>query len=339
MSDEERSLQEEIRAAFEQSQKEEAEQSDVEVNSGQENQAVEENAEGEKAKLRDDKGRFKVKDEDKPETPETEQEEPVLETEAPNLSKDRAPSSWSPTVREKWSSIPEDVRAEIIRREEASALGVRKLQDELAPVRQLADGLQPYLQEARQAGLDANMYVQRTMAAERALRNPDPAQRFEALLSVADTYGIPLRQYLGGQQPAPQPQVPAEIQRQLEEQRAWMARQEEQTIEREINSFKDGKEFFEDVRSIMGDLIESGRAKGLEDAYEQACWMSPEVRKVLISREKSGGTQDVIRQRQEAAQRVNLKTTSNVNVTPQTDPDADDIESIVRSQFTKSGRM
>jgi hypothetical protein len=334
MSDEELSLQEEVAAAFKETESENAEVHDTGVDS---NEVAKDLPDADKA--RDDKGRFAPKKEEEVETPAV-QEEPEKVT----LTSEKAPSSWSPTVREKWTTLPEDVRSEIIRREEASAVGVRKLQEEMAPVRQLAENLTPFMQEAQQAGLDPHAYVQRTMQAERALRAQDPAQRFEALLSIADTYGIPLRQALGVQQqvPAQQPvqaQLPPQVAQELEAMRGWRAQQEQAAVEQQISQFSTDKEFFEDVRATMGDLIEAGKAKGLEDAYEQACWMSPEVRKVLIQREKAGGTQEAIRQRQEAAQRANLKTTSNVDVSSQTEEESDDIESIIRAQFAKSGRM
>lgn len=286
------------------------------------------------AKQRDDKGRFTSKEEEKAEA-SAEAEEVT----APTLSKERAPSRWSPTIREKWAELPEDVRAEIIRCEEAGASGVRKLQEEMAPVKALVETLTPFMEEARQAGLDAGSYVQRTMAAERELRHADPARRFQAFLGIADTYGIPIRQYLQGQQqpPAQQPAIPPEIQRELQETKQWRQQQEEAAIRNEITTFSNGKEFFEDVRVAMGNLMEAGVAKTLSDAYDQACWMNPEIRKVLQQREKSGSNQEAIRQRQEAAQKVNLKSTSNLDVETKAE-DPDDLDGIIRQQFAKHGR-
>lgn len=297
-----------------------------------------------KTAARDDKGRFAPKSEEKTKVDEETKidEETKLEESTPHLSKDKPPSSWSPTVREKWRDLPEDVRTEIIRREEAGAAGVRKIQEELAPVRHLSESLAAFYDEARQHGVapqDFNRHVSSTMAAERALRNPDPAGRFEALLGIADTYGIPLRQLLqvppqAGQQQPPQPAVPPQVQQELEASRQWREQQLSSKAEETVTQWSKGKEFFEDVRQDMAFLVESGRAADLDTAYDMACGMNAEVRKVLETRR---GSQDQIKQRQEAAEKANLAKSTSV-VEPEVVEDPDDVYSIVRSQMLKSGR-
>jgi hypothetical protein len=44
-------------------------------------------------------------------------------------------------------------------------------------------------------------------------------------------------------------------------------------------------EFFDDVRDMMADLIESGRAATLDESYTAACWANPDTRKILLQRE------------------------------------------------------
>jgi hypothetical protein len=62
--------------------------------------------------------------------------------------------------------------------------------------------------------------------------------------------------------------------------------------------------------------------------------MNAEVRKVLETRR---GSQDQIKQRQEAAEKANLAKSTSV-VEPEVVEDPDDVYSIVRSQMLKSGR-
>jgi hypothetical protein len=47
-------------------------------------------------------------------------------------------------------------------------------------------------------------------------------------------------------------------------------------------------EFLDDVRGLMADLIEAGRANNLEDAYAAAVWAHPDTRKILLQREAAG---------------------------------------------------
>lgn len=263
------------------------------------------------------------------------------------LSDGKAPSSWSPKVREKWAELPEEVRAEIIRREEASVNGVRKLQEEYAPVKQLAQNLDPFIQEARKSGMDAGQYISNVMQAERNLRAPDVESRFQALLNIADQYGIPLRQAINqsaGRELVPaqqQPQLPPEVMQELQEARKWREQSQAQSIEQQINMFKSSAEheFYEDVRDIMADLIEAGRAKDLKDAYDQAVWLNPEVRSVLIDREKGGRQQQQIQQRQAAAAGASVQASGAADV--QVDDDDDDsTEAIVRRAMRGSaGRV
>ena len=62
----------------------------------------------------------------------------------------------------------------------------------------------------------------------------------------------------------------------------------EQEIAHEIDTFKaDPKnEYFEDVRNLMADVMEVSTRNGYElsvaDAYERACLLHPEVRKIIV---------------------------------------------------------
>ena len=67
----------------------------------------------------------------------------------------------------------------------------------------------------------------------------------------------------------------------------------------EVSTFSSDKEFFEDVRSDMANIIEasarSGREITLDEAYNAACYANPEIKSVLDNRQKEkiimGGNQ------------------------------------------------
>lgn len=262
------------------------------------------------------------------------------------LSDGKAPSSWSPKVREKWNELPEEVRAEIIRREEASVNGVRQLQSEFAPIRQFAESIAPFLQEAAQAGQDPASYVRGVLAAERNLRNPDQNARFEALLGIADSYGIPLRQALNqaaGRELLPtapaQPQLPQEVMAELKAAREFRESMQHQTIEQQVNAFKAGKEFYEDVRGTMADLMDAGIATSLDDAYDKACRLHPEVSEVLATRAQAGASAQQQNQRRAAAAGASVAASGAADITVD-DGDDDSIEATVRKAFVgQTGRL
>lgn len=282
---------------------------------------------------------------EKPEEPEVKEPEAAKpEEQEGTWSPEKAPTSWSPKVREQWGKLPEDVRKEIVRREEASVQGVRKLQEEFQPVRQFAERLTPVIQEARALGQDPSQYVINLAVAERNLRSQDPNEKFNALLNIADTYGIPLRQYLGGAQVPAQsaPAIPAAVQQELQAMRQWREQEQAQQLQNQIEEFSKGAEFFEDVRNDMAVLLESGAAKDLKEAYDKAVWINPEVREVMLAREAEGKKKAAANQRRAKASSVSVEGAdkSGVDVDLPSDDD-DSTAAIIREQFkaASSGRV
>lgn len=341
------SLQDELRAAFAEreaeSEKLMTSDTDIDGKAAQEERARDENGrfaskEAEKETKTEEKAPEQKEPEKAPETTEKAPEQQEEKEADPTiLSVAKAPSSWSPKVREQWNTLPEDVRKEIIRREEAAVVGVRRMQEEFAPVRQFTESLAPFLQDAAQNGFDPGQLVRNTLAAERALRSGDINSRFNALLSIADQYGLPLRQALNsaaGQQILPeapqQPQLPPEVARELEESRRWREQQSAQSYEQQISQFAQNKEFFEDVRGTMADMIDSGLATSLEDAYEKATWAHPEVREVLLQRERAGKKNDELKSRQAAAAGASVKASGKADVRVETDDENDSLEATLR---------
>lgn len=256
------------------------------------------------------------------------------------LTEDKAPRGWSPAAREKWTTIPEDLRQEILRREEASAVGVRQLQERYAPMENFVKGIAPILQEAQQHGVQADQYIGQVMGTERILRTADVPTKFQAILAIADQYGVPLRDIINesvGQKvlPAPQQmQIPPQFMQELQEMRQWRNQMETSTTTHQIEAFAKNNEFFGDVHQKMAALVESGAAATLEEAYDQACWSTPAVREVMLSRQAVKG-------RQSAAAGASVKPSSGAGVQVPMDDESEDLEDVVRAQFAKAatGRL
>lgn len=269
--------------------------------------------EAQKPEVKDPEGEKQTAEE--PKKPE----EGTEQAQKPLLASDKAPSGWAPAVREKWATIPEDVRAEIIRREEASALGVRKLQQEVEPMRGFVQQLNPFIQEAAQNGQNPGQYIGQVMASEKALRNPDQNARFEALLQIADSYNIPLREVINASigreviaaRPQQQPQVPDTVARELEANRRWRQQQEEQATLKLIEDFKKDNEFFDDVSPFMANMIQAEPSLSLKEAYERAIWAHAPTREVILSRQKKD---QELKGKQAAAASASAKSSEEVHV-------------------------
>lgn len=291
---------------------------------------------------RDESGRFKAKTTDvevDPEATPAPTPTPTATTteEGTKLpdgtwTQDKAPQSWTPASREKWLTIDPELRAEIVRREEAAVTGVRQLQERYAPMDQLVNSIGPYMNEIVQQGQNPSAYLQATLAAEKELRATDVPSRFQALLKIADNYGIPLRDIINqsvGEQvlgPMTKAQIPQEIANELQEQRLWRQQQEVNAIQSQFNSFaSDPKnEFFNDVRNHMADLIDAGVAKDMPTAYEMAIWANPTTRAVLQGRVGQQQQTSTIVDRQKAAAGASVVHTGEIKTKPSVNEHADE---------------
>lgn len=263
------------------------------------------------------------------------------------LTEDKAPRGWSPAAREKWPTLPDDIRAEILRREEASAVGVRQLQERYVPIENFVRNLDPFIQEAAAHGIQADQYIYGVMNTERVLRTADVPGKFQAILAIADQYGVPLRDLINesvGAKIIPPAQtqqsyVPPEIMQELQAMRQWREEQTTGNIQANIHAFATGKEFFEDVRDHMAVLIETGAATSLEDAYDSACWAVPAVRTVMLQRQGTDKKAEDLKKRQELAGGASLSPNGAIDL-PEDDKD-DDLADTVRRAYaaSASGRV
>lgn len=267
----------------------------------------------------------------------------------PILTQDKPPIGWTPKMRERWGEIPEDVRGEIIRREEASVQGVRQLHEQFEPVRQFAQELGPYIKEALENNTNPGQYIGNVMQAERSLRVGTDQERFAALVDIAEGYGIPLRTILNealGTDVVPQSrraQIPAEVQRELEESRRFRQQIEEARAKAPVEDppefveFAKTHEFFEDVREQMAYAIQTQQARTLEEAYELAIVMNKDVRELLAEREaKNSGLND----KQRAALGAKVKGGSNVAEVKDDEEfdDGDDTAATIRKAMAKQAK-
>lgn len=317
---------------------------------------------------RDETGKFKSKEKDVVATKEEVKEEPETKEEVKEkvevkqeqqplggdpdkqiLSQDKAPSSWTPKARESWAALPENVRQEVLRREEDSVKGIRQLQEQMAPYTQFAGTLEPFIKEALDNRTDPGQYIGNVMQAERSLRSGTAEERFSSLVEIAESYGIPLRKIINdavGQEVIPHPSLapqrqalPAEVQRELDEGRkfreTYQNTQEQDSI-KAIEEFSKDKEFFDDVREDMAALMDMGRATGLQDAYDKACKINPAVWDVITERQAKPPLSD----KQKAAAKLK-GTSSNSAETVNTDfDDDDDTETTIRKAMAQSaGRI
>ncbi|QKK24658.1 hypothetical protein [Rhizobium hidalgonense] len=196
--------------------------------------------------------------------------------EQPAVGGSRVPPGWSAEAKAQFTSLPGEVQAAIAKREQEVDNGFRVLQD--------YRGLEEFTPLIRQAGMTHADVMRRAIDWEKALIR-DPVN---TVLHVAKVAGVNLHALVNGQtgetlqrnaqQIQPQPRsinVEATVEHVLRKR----------DTETQVDAFLSdpANAHAEDVLDDMVALINAGRASSLQDAYDAACWMRPDIRRQLIS--------------------------------------------------------
>ena len=267
-------------------------------------------------KPRDEQGKFKPRDEGIQAGPKS----------GPKAQGERAPASWKPEAREHWAQLPENVRAEVARRETEVA---RTLQ-ETAEARKTAEAvmktIEPYQAFIKAENSNPIQAIDNLMSTAARLRTGTAPELAQLVAGIVNQYGTGrfgnafiemLDSALAGQAPQQDPQQIAieqvlnqrlaPMQNMLTQfQQAQVAQQQQvaQAAASEVQNFLDQAEFGNDVREDMADLLETAQRRGqnmsLQDAYKKACLMNDNVRSVLTQRVRSKGAQQTTQAAQKA---------------------------------------
>lgn len=210
---------------------------------------------------------------------------------APNGAADPSvpPQRVGAATKASWNDLPEAIRKEIWDREERMDRGMARY-----------TGLAEYAAEAEKNGQTLREVMQAYKNAEDNLIS-NPVATLAEFCKMTNTNPLQIAQFLGlpvGQphspamtQSAPQGYQPLPADPRVDELLRWQrdlaqreAAREAAQVNNEVESFlKDTKRFpyAENVRVTMGRLLETGMANSLEDAYQQAIYLDPTVRKLV----------------------------------------------------------
>jgi hypothetical protein len=247
----------------------------------------------------------------------------------------KAPTSWKGEAQAKWDALPPEIKAEVHRREADFHNGLKAYKGKADTFDLLDAEIRPYEAMIRAAGTNAVHAIKDFFNTAYQLKTGTPESKVETLLAIANEYGVDLSLMPDVQEriAAGQPVVPPEYQqlqqqfRQLQEsvqQRELREKHEKEEAERaemesvaqETAAWAAGKEHYEAVKLDMAALLESGRAKDLDDAYNKATWAHPEVRAKLIAQQ-----QEVTR-KQAVERAAAAKKAASTNVTTRGTPPA-----------------
>lgn len=218
----------------------------------------------------------------------------------------KAPIDWTPKEREDWSKIPRHLQDKIKQRETDTA----NLMNETAQARQthgqftqLANTYGAVLSGV--AGNSPMEAVENLFSTVANLRMGNPIQKAQIISDLVSDYGVDIHALdaaLTGTMPAQDSnahlesmieQRMAPMNQFLQSQQQSAASQQQQVVQaaqEEVGQFSQNAEFFQDVRNDMADLVEMASSRGvhmsMDDAYNKACSLNPQIQGVLAERAK-----------------------------------------------------
>ncbi|MGO8115797.1 hypothetical protein GR198_32065 [Rhizobium leguminosarum] len=197
----------------------------------------------------------------------------------------RVPPGWSAEAKAQFATLPGEVQAAITKREQEVDNGFRVLQD--------YKGLEEFTPLIRQAGMTHADVMRRAIDWEKALIH-DPVN---TVVHVARMAGVNLHALVNGQmdhvlqrssqQAGPQPGLqqggpqPRHVNVEATVEHVLRKRDTETQVDAFLSD--PANAHADDVLDDMIALINAGRASSLQDAYDAACWMRPDIRRQLIS--------------------------------------------------------
>ena len=201
------------------------------------------------------------------------QAEPNLEPPPEPPVWERPPASWKKDYHEAWTTADPKLKEYAWKREEEMRAGVQPLLSKAQYADQMQQAIEPYMNNIRGLGIEAPQAVKALMEADNVLRHGSPQQKQAYFAQLAQQYGI----NMGEVQTQPIDPNFYAIQNELAQVRGevlnWKQQQEaaqNQALLQEINQFQTKAEYFEEARPTMIQLLNSGVAQDLDDAYQKA---------------------------------------------------------------------
>ena len=220
---------------------------------------------------------------------------------------ERAPQAWKPEAREHWKSIPEAARREILRTEQSIQQTLRDTVEDRRLAGAIKDTIRPFEHMMKAEGANPVQAIDNLLTTAARLRTGNVQDVANLVTEIVNQFGTgrfgnqfiqALDGALAGKAPQQQvdPYVAQMEQRVRQMEQVFQQQQYQQTqqvemgAQNEVASFMQNAEFGADLRDDMADIIEMAAQRGqtvsLQDAYDRACWASPEIRNILTQRQE-----------------------------------------------------
>ena len=232
----------------------------------------------------------------------------------------KPPVSWPKDKTEAWNTLTPEVRDFILKRESEFEKGFQSKAEKYKPYDALIDELEQRRPQLAAMGIAEPHQHYRALAAVEEAFAKDPAR---TIVELAKRYRVEqhIAQYYGqaGQQ-HPDARV-QQLESTIAELSARERQREEQqqkslvdTLSQEIEAFRNDPKnvHFDTLKADIAQLLQSGIAPNLREAYDKAAYLNPEVRKQIIEAEAKVKAEEAAK----AAAEAKKKASINVRSTP-----------------------
>ena len=197
----------------------------------------------------------------------------------------KPPPGWSPEAKAAWATFPPAVQQAVLKREEEVSSGFKQKSDELRRLQEIDGIVAPRRAYYQRFGFKSDAEAINHLMTLSDSMERDPAS---TIAHLAQHYRVDLARMTGGQPQQPQQQQP-QIQPQQQNIPAVVREQIQLVRAQEIVSeFEQSPpEHYQDVKPLMKQLLEIGQANDMQDAYDKAVWMTPELREKKLEAQKA----------------------------------------------------
>jgi|TARA_R100000084_G_scaffold109328_2_gene75749 hypothetical protein len=264
----------------------------------------------------------------------------------------QAPKNWSEEVRSKFTELPREAQEYMLKRDKEMTADYTRKTQEIAEQRKNFESfdkvIAPMRQQIAASGISEPEYIARLLNADLALRN-NPKM---ALKQLAQGYGIDLSSYDSDSVELETDSQISQLQQQnqailaelnqFKQQNLQSARQQ---TENQINTFSQTKDdkgnlkypHFDKVRVKMGNLIDAGEAKGLEDAYAKAVRLDDELYKESLDAQRKSAKAEEDARRKAAVEKAKKVRPRTATAPPSGSVKASDLDTLLMDSISKAG--
>lgn len=253
-----------------------------------------------------------------------------------------SPKSLKKELADKhWATLDPELQDALLQRDSDYEKGIDGYRGHAEKGQAFERLTSPYMATINQLGATPEQAAEHLFKTDHALRYGTPQQKVQIISNIFRDYNINPQEafnYLQNGAPQVNPEIAPvyqELQALKNQQQVFMREQqarEQQALTSEIERAKEGKEHFDIVREDMAALLQAGRAKDLDDAYDKAIWARPDLRETLLQQERDkamkSATNTAQATRSQAAA-VSVKGSSPVSSAAQ----PDNLRDLIASQF------